>query len=237
MQEEVTLERGFGVLAGRFVQDGLEAHGVEVIGRDEVERFEGGDERVKSVALRSGRSVPADVVVAGVGALPDVTLAKRAGLQIGELGGVKCSARLETSAPGVYAAGDMCEYESVVHDRPMRIEHEDVAARQGTTAARSMLGSSEPHRDVPYFFSDLSDWASLKYVGPALAWDTELVRGSRENGAFSVWYLHGERVVAALSAGRPEDLEHARRMIVARTPLADGAHAALCDSGADLASI
>ena len=101
----------------------------------------------------------AGAVVCGVGAQPDVMLARRAGLTLGDLGGVRCDSRLRTSAERVFAAGDICEYDSVVHGRVVRIEHEEVAAAQGATAARNMLGADAPHDVVPYFFSDLSDWA------------------------------------------------------------------------------
>jgi 3-phenylpropionate/trans-cinnamate dioxygenase ferredoxin reductase component len=140
-------------------------------------------------------------------------LARKAGLELGELGGVRCDARLETSAPGVFAAGDMCEYDSVLHGRVMRIEHEDHAERQGETAARSMLGAAGGHEVVPYFFSDLADWASLEYVGPALSWDEEIVRGSVEDGEFSVFYLDSGRVGGVLSVGRPEDIDEGRTLI------------------------
>lgn len=213
MQEEVTLERGFGRTAGGFFHRLLEEHGVRIVGGDEVERFEGEGERVTRVVTRGGRELAAGAVVAGVGAVPDVMLARRAGLEIGHLGGVRTDARLETSAPGLFAAGDMCEYDSVLHGRVMRIEHEDVAFAQGASAARSMLGSAEPHTTVPYFFSDLADWASLEYVGPALAWDEEVVRGDIGAAAFSVFYLGEGRVRGVLSVDRPEDLEHGRRLL------------------------
>ena len=94
--------------------------------------------------------------------------------------------------PGIFAAGDIAEYESVVHGgRRMRIEHWDVAFNQGKTAALNMLGRDQPHDVVPYFFSDLSDWASLEYVGPACEWDQEVVRGSIDDGEFTILYLHG----------------------------------------------
>ena len=236
MQEEATLERGFGARVGRFFQAALEERGVEVAGGEEVERFEADGERVRAVVTRSGRELAADAVVAGVGALPDVMLARRSGLELGELGGVRTSASLETSAPGVYAAGDMCEYHSVVHDREMRIEHEHVAFAQGATAARNMLGRGLAHEEVPYFFSDLSDWASLEYVGPAAAWDEEVVRGSMEDGRFSVFYLERGRVRAALSVGRAEDLDHARRLIASRADVG-ARRAELADLGSDLASL
>ena len=109
-------------------------------------------------------------MVMGTGAMPDVMLARAAGLELGETGGVVVDARLQTSAPGIYAAGDVAEYESVVHGgRRIRVEHWDVAFNQGKTAALNMLGQDQPHDVVPYFFSDLSDWSSLEYVGPAHA--------------------------------------------------------------------
>ncbi len=234
MQEEVTLERGFGACAGRFFQSALEERGIEVVGGEEVERFEGDGERLRAVLTRSGRQLSADAVVAGVGASPDVTLARRSGLELGELGGVRTTAQLESSTPGVYAAGDMCEYRSVVHDRAIRIEHEHVAFAQGATAARNMLGRGLAHEEVPYFFSDLSDWVSLEYVGPARAWDEEVVRGSLADGEFSLWYLEGGRVRAALSVGRGQDLDHARRLIASGADLA-ARRPELADLGSDLA--
>jgi 3-phenylpropionate/trans-cinnamate dioxygenase ferredoxin reductase subunit len=89
---------------------------------------------------------------------------------------------------------------------------------------------------VPYFFSDLSDWASLEYVGPAMQWDQEVVRGSFDNGEFSVFYLEGGRVAAALSVGRSDDLEHARRLITSHAEIGDRADE-LADLSTDLASV
>jgi 3-phenylpropionate/trans-cinnamate dioxygenase ferredoxin reductase component len=214
MQEGVTLERAVGARAGRFFQDVLERNGVEVHGDDEVERFEGEDGRVTAVVTRAGLRVPADAVVVGAGVIPDVMLAQRAGLEIGERGGVRTDAALRTSAEGVFAAGDMAEYQSPVHGGDhVRIEHWDVAEQQGATAARSMLGEDGAHDVVPYFFSDLADWSSMEFVGAPRAWDEEIVRGSIEDGAFSVWYLDGGRLVGALSVGRGDDLETARSLI------------------------
>jgi 3-phenylpropionate/trans-cinnamate dioxygenase ferredoxin reductase component len=152
--------------------------------------------------------------VIGAGVTPDVMRARKSGLEIGDSGGVRCDARLRTSAEGVYAAGDVCEYASPVHDgRHVRIEHEDHAERQGETAARNMLGAAEEHRVVPYFFSDLADWASLEYVGGAAEWDREVVEGSLEDGRFSVWYLEGRRVRGVLDVNGHGDLERGREAI------------------------
>ena len=101
----------------------------------------------------------------------------------------------------------------MVHGRRLRIEHWDVALQQGQHAAKGLLGESEPYRVVPYFFSDLADWTSLEYVGPAAGWDEIVWRGDRDAGEFAAFYLAGGRVAAALSVGRSEDLSHARRFI------------------------
>jgi 3-phenylpropionate/trans-cinnamate dioxygenase ferredoxin reductase subunit len=237
MQEEVTLGRPFGARAGRFFQELLEAHGVTVHGEDQLERFEG-DERVAKVITRGGLELAADAVVIGAGVTPDVQLAQKAGLQIGQRGGVRCSSRLESSLPGVFAAGDICEYDSVVHGgAPMRIEHWDVAFNHGKTAALNMLGRDLPHQEVPYFFSDLADWGGLEYVGPASEWDEEIVRGSIDDASFTNWYLKDGVVKGALAVGRSDDLEAARRLIVDAVALDERQRARLGDLDSDLSDV
>jgi 3-phenylpropionate/trans-cinnamate dioxygenase ferredoxin reductase subunit len=234
MQEEVTLQNQFGREVGRFFQDTLEHHGVEVHGLDELERFEGADGRVGKVVTKGGLELDCDMVVVGVGVMPDVMLARSAGLELGETGGAKCGAGLETSVPGIYAAGDMCEYESTIHNARLRLEHWDVAFNHGKTAALNMLGRGVEHDVLPYFFSDLADWASFEYVGPGSG--DLVVRGSLEQGEFSAFFVHEEHghVVSALTVGRSDDLEHARRFITDRTKPDPGA---LADEGTDLAEL
>jgi 3-phenylpropionate/trans-cinnamate dioxygenase ferredoxin reductase subunit len=218
MQEELPLERGFGPVAGRFAYDLLTAHGIEIVAGADVSAFEGEGEDgpVSAVACADGRRVEADLVVVGVGATPDVMLARKAGLELGDTGGVACDQRLRTSAEGIWAAGDMCEFHSVRDGRRLRIEHEEVAAAQGRHVARAMLGSDEPYADVPYFWSDLADWATLEYVGNASAgWDDEIVHGDPAAGAFSVWFMHDGELVAALAVGRTDDVELGGALIVA----------------------
>jgi 3-phenylpropionate/trans-cinnamate dioxygenase ferredoxin reductase component len=217
MQEALPLERGFGPVAGRFVHDLLGAHDIEIVTSTDVVEFAGDadndDAPVTAVVSSGGRRIDADLVVVGVGATPDVMLARKAGLELGETGGVACDSALRTSAEGIFAAGDMCEYDSVVHGRRLRIEHEEVAAAQGRHAARALLGSDEPYAEVPYFWSDLADWATLEYVGPAPGWHEELVHGDPAEDAFSVWYLHEGRLAGALSVGRSGDLDVARELL------------------------
>jgi len=233
MMEDVALSRTFGEDAGRWFQEKLEEHGVTVLGGEELEAFEG-DGRVKAVLTKSGRAIECDAVVVGAGVRADAMLAQRAGLVVDD--GIVCDSKLRTSAEDVYAAGDCCSYDSVVHGRRLRVEHWDVAMQQGMHAARNMLGEDRDYDVVPYFFSDLADWASLEYVGPAYEWDEEVWRGDRDSGEFSVWYLKDGRVAGALSVERSEDLAEARRM------LADGVDVSravdrIADTGSDLAAI
>ncbi|MDQ6834849.1 MAG: FAD-dependent oxidoreductase [Actinomycetota bacterium] len=214
MMEPLALSRSFGEQAGRYFHDLLSEHGIELAADDELDRFEGAGGRVTKVVTRSGRELDADAVILGTGVRPDVTLARGGGMQLGETGGIRVDARLCSEVPGIYAAGDVAEYESVIHGgRRIRVEHWDVAFNQGKTAALNMLGRDLDYDVVPYFFSDLSDWASIEYVGPAYEWDREVMRGSPGDGGFSIFYLDGGRVAGALSVGRSEDLQAARRLI------------------------
>ena len=232
MMEDVTFEPFFGERVGRFFQDVLEEHGVTVHGGQELERFEGDGERVTKVVTKAGLELDCDFVVAGIGVNPDLTLAKSAGLELGDQGGVRCSAGLETSETGIFAAGDICEYDSPIHGGPMRIEHWDVAFNQGKTAAFNMLGRGLEHTVVPYFFSDLADWVSMEYVGPGSG--DPVVRGSMEEREFSVFYVDDGRVTAAMSVGRSDDLDHARRLLADRVQVDE---AALGDLDRDLAEL
>ncbi|HEY6758160.1 MAG TPA: FAD-dependent oxidoreductase [Baekduia sp.] len=214
--EEEPMERAFGLQVGQWVRNTLAAHGVQVISGSEVERFEGAGDRVERVVLAGGRALDAQLVVAGVGVTPDVTLARKAGLEIGVRGGVRADAQLRAHGPeGLYVAGDIAEYDSPAHGGAViRVEHEEHAAAQGRTVARNMLGAGVDHTEVPYFFSDIADWASFEYVGPALAWDEEVVQGDMTTGAFTVWYVADGQVKAMLSAGGHGDIDAGKELIV-----------------------
>jgi 3-phenylpropionate/trans-cinnamate dioxygenase ferredoxin reductase subunit len=233
MMEDVALSNSFGKDAGRWFQQQLEDHGATFHGGDQLEAFEG-DGRVRAVVTASGRAIECDAVIVGAGVRPDAMLAQRAGLDVDD--GIVCDAKLRTSAEGIYAAGDCCSYDSVVHGRRLRVEHWDVAMQQGLHVGRNMLGDDADYDVVPYFFSDLADWASLEYVGPAQDWDREVWRGDRDSGEFSLWYLKDGRVAGALSVGRSEDLAEARRMIADGVDVSASADR-IADADSDLAEI
>ena len=213
MMEDVALSRNFGEDAGRWFQDLLESKGIEFHAGESLAAFEG-DDHASAVVTESGKTIEGDMVIVGAGVRPDVMLAQKAGLEIDEDdGGIRCDETLQTSVEGIYAAGDACSYESRVHGRRIRVEHWDVAFQQGQHAARSMMGDAKPYEVVPYFFSDLADWASLEYVGPAMDWDKEIWRGDRDSGEFLVFYVKDGKVAGALSVERSEDLGHARTLL------------------------
>ena len=230
MMEDVTLERTFGTEVGRWFQDLLESKGIEVLGGEELQAFEGSG-AVEQIVTKKGTTVEGDLVVVGAGVRPDTMLAEKAGLEVDN--GIICDSGLESSVEGIFAAGDVCSWESEPLGRRIRIEHWDIAFQQGKHAARAMMGDKKPFGEIPYFFSDLADWASYEYVGPAERWDEVLFRGSTDDGEFSAWYLDGGRVAAALAMGRSEDLTHARRLIESGADVS-GQRDALGDADTDL---
>ena len=145
MMEEVALSRTFGKEAGRWFQDVMEEKGIEFHAGETLSAFEG-DDHASAVVTESGKTIEGDLIVVGAGVRPDVMLAEKAGLEIDEEnGGIRCDETLQTSVDGIYAAGDVCSYESVVHGQRIRVEHWDVAMQQGQHAARSMMGDAKPY--------------------------------------------------------------------------------------------
>jgi 3-phenylpropionate/trans-cinnamate dioxygenase ferredoxin reductase component len=235
MLESVTHERFYGPEVGRYFHDLLTEHGVSIHGGEELERFDGdGGDRVKKVVTKSGLEIDCDFVVIGAGVHPDIHLAEQAGIETGS--GVLTDRYLETSVPGIFAAGDIAEYDSVVHGRRVRIEHWDVAFNQGRYAALNMLGRRQEYDVVPYFWSDLADWGGMEYVGPALEWDEVWFRGSPGEGKFTAWYVQDGKVAAALTVGRSDDLSVAAQLLKSGASVGDK-RALIEDAEADLTQL
>ena len=156
MLEAVTHERFYGPEVGRFFQDTLTRTACGSTARRSSSASRARATGCEKVVTKSGLEIECDFVVIGAGVTPDIMLAQRAGLETDT--GVIVDRYLETSVPGVFAAGDIAEYDSVVHDRRLRIEHWDVAFNQGKYAALNMLGQRQEYDVVPYFWSDLADW-------------------------------------------------------------------------------
>lgn len=232
MLEDLPLQRTLGDELGAWTQKHLESLGVNFHAAQELERLDGDGTRVSQVVCKSGLTVEADVVVIGAGVHPDTMLAKQAGLTIGERGGVLCDKFLHSSAPDVYAAGDVCEWDSAMHGGHIRVEHWDVAFNHGKTAALNMLGRPTEHTTLPYFWTDIAD-VEIESVGPAYGWDRTVVRGDLDSRDLSVWYLQGNRVAQVAAIGRPDDIETGRKLILSRKELSDAELDQLKSSAAD----
>jgi NADPH-dependent 2,4-dienoyl-CoA reductase/sulfur reductase-like enzyme len=154
------------------------------------------------VVLASGRQVPTDFVVAGIGVIPSMELFHRTPLDADD--GIKVNKFLETIIPGVWAAGDVTNYPDQVFHRRMRVEHWDNAVEQGRVAMRNMMGKLQPFIHVPYFFSDAFD-LSYEFWGDADGHDQVVYRGQMDQKQISVWWLKRQRLCAALIMNRPEE--------------------------------
>jgi len=189
--ETVPLSRVMGAEIGRYVRTLHEQHGVHFHLASKPARIEPG-----SVVLDSGASVPADLVVIGVGVRPRLDLAAQAGLAIDR--GVVVNEFLETSVPGIFAAGDIARWPDPHTGTHIRVEHWVLAQRQGQTAARNILGAHERFDAVPYFWSAHYD-VSVRYTGHAEQWDHVDVAGTLGDGPASVAYRAKGKTLAVAS--------------------------------------
>jgi NADPH-dependent 2,4-dienoyl-CoA reductase/sulfur reductase-like enzyme/nitrite reductase/ring-hydroxylating ferredoxin subunit len=189
--ESAPLERVLGPQLGAYVRTLHEGHGVEFHLQAKPARIE-----AASVTLDSGTSLPADLVVIGVGVRPRTDLATQAGLALDR--GITVNEFLETSVPRIYAAGDIARWPDAHTGARIRVEHWVVAQRQGQTAARNILGKRERFDAVPYFWSQHYDIA-IRYSGHAEQWDRIDVSGTPGKGPASVAYRAKGRTLAVAS--------------------------------------
>jgi apoptosis-inducing factor 3 len=195
--DEVPFERTLGQELGRHLQRAHERNGVRFrLGRKPAEIL------AERVRLDDGSELPAQLVVVGVGVRPSVRLAEDAGLEVD--GGVLVDEYLRTSAPGVFAAGDIARWPDPRTGDRIRVEHWVVAQRQGQTAARNILGARESFVDIPFFWTRQYDDA-IAYVGHAAKWDRIEVEGDVAAGDCAVRYRVGDRLLAVATMGRDQE--------------------------------
>jgi 3-phenylpropionate/trans-cinnamate dioxygenase ferredoxin reductase subunit len=212
---QLPLERVLGAELGAIYRDIHTDHATEFIGGAAVEAIEG-DSRVAAVRLAGDRRIEADFVVVGVGVEPRTELARAAGIDTEN--GILVDEYLQTSAPGIFAAGDVANAQHPFYGTRIRVEHWANALNQGPAAARNMLGRGEPYDRIPYFFSDQYD-VGMEYAGYAAAWDEVVFRGDPESREFIAFWLEDKRVVAGMNVNVWDVNEHIQALVRARRPI------------------
>jgi 3-phenylpropionate/trans-cinnamate dioxygenase ferredoxin reductase component len=208
----VPLERVLGPEVGAVYRDVHRDHDVELLLGTGVEGFEG-DGSVRRVRTGDGRTVDCDFAVVGIGVVPRVELAEAAGIETDN--GILVDERLATSAPGVYATGDVANAWNPFYDRRVRVEHWANALNQGPAAARAMLGHDVVYDRLPYFFSDQYD-VGMEYSGYATEWDQVVFRGDPADREFIAFWLREQRVIAGMNVNVWDVNEHLQALIRSR---------------------
>jgi 3-phenylpropionate/trans-cinnamate dioxygenase ferredoxin reductase component len=213
----VPLERVLGTEVGAVYRDIHLDHGVQMLLGTGVEAFEGGT-AVERVRTSDGRVLDCDFVVVGVGVQPRIGLAVQAGLAVEN--GILVDEHLQTSAAGVFAAGDVANAHHPFYEERIRVEHWANALHQGPVAARAMLGEPDVYDRLPYFFSDQYD-VGMEYAGFARSWDRVIFRGDPATREFIVFWLTGDRVVAGMNVNVWDVIDPIQRLIGERVAVDD----------------
>jgi 3-phenylpropionate/trans-cinnamate dioxygenase ferredoxin reductase subunit len=213
----VPLERVLGGEVGELYRDVHADQGVRMLMGTRVEAFEG-DGAVERVRTSDGHRLECDFVVVGIGVQPRTRLAAEAGLAVGD--GILVDEQLRTSAPGVFAAGDIAGAQHPFYRERIRVEHWANALRQGPIAARNMLGARQAYDCLPYFFSDQYD-VGMEYSGLARTWDRVVFRGDPGSREFIVFWLAENRVLAGMNVNVWDVVDPIQRLIRDQVPVDD----------------
>ena len=173
--------------------------GIELRMNDAAAAFQG-DSSVEAVVTRTGDIFPCDLLVVAIGVTPDLGFLRDSGIQLGD--GILVDQHLETSAPGIFAAGDVANFLDIVFKERRRIEHWDNAVKQGRLAARNMLGRRLAYDEVSYFFCNILD-LSFNFLGSTREIDECISRGSLKDRSFALFYLRNNVLCASFSIGCP----------------------------------
>ena len=199
------------VIAGH-VRQRLEAIGVRVLTGTTIERLEGDDGRVSAAVTPDGERLPAQMVIIGIGVVPNVELAEAAGLVIAN--GIRVDQQMRTSAPDILAIGDAASYRHWFTGADVRLESVQNATDQARLAARTVLGHSDTYSAVPWFWSDIGDM-KLQMVGLTSGGDSHVTLGDLAENKFSIYHYAGIRLLGIESVNRPGDHMLGRKMLSA----------------------
>ncbi len=218
--EAAPFDRILGEEIGRMFQKEHEDNGVQFRLKNEVKQFTGNNGQVRGVELKNGETLPADLVVVGVGVRPATDFLKDSGLRLDEKDhSVRVDANLQSSDPDIYAAGDIARWDDG-SDKGVRIEHWRVAEQHGMVAARNMLGAAEnANHHVPFFWTVQWD-INLRYVGHAERWDEIIYRyGRPAQKDFVAFYVVGGRLLAAVGLKHDREMDAVEFILRDRMPL------------------
>ena len=190
--------------------------GVTVVCNAAVSAIAGERGRARSVRLANGASYPADLVIVGIGVVPNVELARDAGLAIGN--GIVVDDCLQTGDPAIFAIGDCADHPNPYAGARVRLESVQNAADQGRTAAAAIAGRRAAYNAVPWFWTDQFD-VRLQMAGLSQGYDEAVTRGNPETQKFSVYYFRQSRLIAVDSINRPADHIVARRLLASHVPV------------------
>jgi NADPH-dependent 2,4-dienoyl-CoA reductase/sulfur reductase-like enzyme len=216
LREQRIWSRIFTPRMSSFFESYYETRGVRIIKSAVVTELRGAG-AVNTVVLGGAPPIPCELVIAGIGAQPVTDILGASNIELDD--GVVVNEYLETNQPGIYAAGDVANYQDLLFAKRRRVEHWDNAVSQGQHCARVLTGERTPFRHVPYFFSDIFD-LSYEYWGDSSDADEAVHRGDLSTNSFSVWWLRQKRLVAAFTMNRPdEEREAAPQWIETRQPV------------------
>jgi NADPH-dependent 2,4-dienoyl-CoA reductase/sulfur reductase-like enzyme len=202
IREDRIWKQFFTPTMSEFFEHYYVARGVRFEKEAKIARIEGVAGEVSAVVLEGGRTVDAGLVIAGLGVRPAVSAFESSGLDISD--GIAVNEYLETALPGIYAAGDIANYEDTIFGKRRRVEHWDNAVSQGQHCARALMGDRAAFKHVPYFFSDVFDLSYEFWGDPGVA-DEVVTRGDVHSPSFSVWWLSKDHLVAAFAMNRPDE--------------------------------
>ena len=221
------MNRVVSPVVSEFFQAEHAAHGVHLMLSTALAAFEG-DTRVHAVRTHGGHSIPADLVIAGIGIVPNTELAASAGLEVDN--GIVVDAHCRTADPNVYAVGDCTSHPNHIYGRRIRLESVHNALEQAKTAAANICGEAVEYSQVPWFWSDQYD-LKLQIAGLSEGYDNVVIRGEPAMRAFSCLYLRDGVLIACDAVNAPRDFVQSKALIAARQRIAPDR---LADAGTQL---